>query len=298
MQKESDIPTIISHPIIIITVPVFNEEKYIKDTLDSIASQTWQEFKVLISDNASTDETGSICRRYCELDDRFFYVYQSQNIGAVANFQYLLDHTDSPYFMWIGGHDLIHPDFLTIHLSKMNCNSKLCLSYSATQWIDQNGRPTRLTDGGQLANIMGPAWLRYLKSIYPLSEYTCINQLIRRSALQNIKIEKVYACDQIILSHVLYFGVSSCESRALYLAREFLHTRAETEMERVTGKKQAKVDLALYEKAYFKDFNVLFSGSPLKFLLFMLLFFCLKTRLIWHIFKYQVFPKIKHARKL
>ena len=87
-------------PTVSIGMPVYNGEKYIREALDSLLAQTFTDFELIISDNASTDDTGVICREYAARDPRVRYVRQSENRGAMANFQPVLDKARDEYFMW------------------------------------------------------------------------------------------------------------------------------------------------------------------------------------------------------
>ncbi len=97
---------------VVIGLPVFNGEKHISRALESLLAQDYGNFELLIRDNASTDETGRICRMYAERDSRVKYHRNPENIGAVANFLAVLEQAESPYFMWAAFDDLWSPDFL------------------------------------------------------------------------------------------------------------------------------------------------------------------------------------------
>ncbi|OQX09803.1 MAG: hypothetical protein BWK76_21715 [Desulfobulbaceae bacterium A2] len=87
-------------PIASIGMPVYNGEKYVRDAIDSLLQQTIANFELIISDNASSDQTESICREYAERDARIIYFRQKENIGAAANFQFVLNHAQADLFMW------------------------------------------------------------------------------------------------------------------------------------------------------------------------------------------------------
>ena len=74
-----------SQPIVSIGVPVYNTERYIAGTLDSLLAQTFPDFELIISDNASTDGTREICESYAARDRRIRYIRQSENIGLPRN---------------------------------------------------------------------------------------------------------------------------------------------------------------------------------------------------------------------
>ena len=87
-------------PLVSVGMPVYNGEEYIRDALSSLLGQTYVNFELIISDNASTDRTEEICREYAQRDARIIYFRQKENIGAAANFQFVLDHAQAGLFMW------------------------------------------------------------------------------------------------------------------------------------------------------------------------------------------------------
>jgi len=87
-------------PKVSVGMPVFNGEKFIREALDSLLAQTFTDFELIISDNASTDKTEAICRKYAIKDKRIRYVRQSKNRGGVNNFKWVLDAAVGEYFMW------------------------------------------------------------------------------------------------------------------------------------------------------------------------------------------------------
>ena len=70
-------------PRLSIGIPVYNGENYLAETLDSLLGQSYENFELIISDNASTDGTAGICRRYMKQDSRIRYICQPRNIGLV-----------------------------------------------------------------------------------------------------------------------------------------------------------------------------------------------------------------------
>lgn len=114
--------SVLDKQMISIGMPVYNGEKYIKEALDSLLSQTYRDFELIISDNASTDSTQSICESYAIKDKRIRYIRQKNNIGPAANFKYVLDQASSEYFMWAAHDDLWEPSFIEKSLSILSTN--------------------------------------------------------------------------------------------------------------------------------------------------------------------------------
>jgi glycosyltransferase involved in cell wall biosynthesis len=87
-------------PEVTIGVPVYNGAPFLEEALDSLRRQTLKAIEVVISDNASSDETPQICERFCRDDPRFRYVRQPTNIGMIANFEFVLREAKAPFFAW------------------------------------------------------------------------------------------------------------------------------------------------------------------------------------------------------
>lgn len=99
-------------PEVSIGMPVYNGAKYIREALDSLLAQTFTDFELIISDNASTDATQSICEEYARRDPRIRYVRQAENNGAITNFRFVLDCARADLFMWAAYDDLWAADYL------------------------------------------------------------------------------------------------------------------------------------------------------------------------------------------
>lgn len=117
-------------PLVSIGMPVFNGEKYIIKALDSLLNQTFSNFKLIISDNASTDNTQIICEEYALKDNRIRYVRQPENRGALFNFKFVLNNSMGKYFMWAAHDDWRTPEFLEANVSALESNLKFVASMS------------------------------------------------------------------------------------------------------------------------------------------------------------------------
>ena len=90
----------IDSSLVTIGMPVYNGARYIRRALDSILTQNFSDFELIISDNASTDETSAICLEYAKRDGRIRYVRHERNSGAAVNYNFLLEATNSKYFFF------------------------------------------------------------------------------------------------------------------------------------------------------------------------------------------------------
>src|SRR4030067_476273 len=93
-------------PAVSIGVPVYNGELHMRAALEALLAQTFTDFELIISDNASTDNTELICREYAARDTRIYYFRHEKNQGASANFQFVLDQAGGEFFMWAACDDV------------------------------------------------------------------------------------------------------------------------------------------------------------------------------------------------
>ena len=122
-------------PKITLGLLVYNGERYLGQTIDSLLSQTYGDFELLVSDNASTDGTEEICRSYAALDRRISYIRQNENIGAMGNFNYLASRATTDYFKWCAADDLIAPNFLATCIEFLESQPDFVLCQSSTRTI-------------------------------------------------------------------------------------------------------------------------------------------------------------------
>ena len=97
-------------PRLSIGLPVYNGEKYITDSIEALLGQSYTDFELIISDNASTDSTGDICRRYEKEDSRVRYFRQPQNIGLAPNHNFVVHEARGELFKWAANDDLYARD--------------------------------------------------------------------------------------------------------------------------------------------------------------------------------------------
>jgi len=89
-----------------IGMPVYNGSAYIRRALDSLLSQSFEDFELIISDNVSTDDTRDICQEYERNDPRVRYIRQKKNLGPIRNFDFVLNQSKGEYFKGAAFYDV------------------------------------------------------------------------------------------------------------------------------------------------------------------------------------------------
>lgn len=133
-------------PRLSVGLPVYNGEQYLSASLDALLGQSYGGFELIISDNASTDATPDICRRYQKLDSRVRYVRQPRNVGAAANHYFVFQESRGELFKWASADDLYAPHLLERCVGALDEFPDIVLAHSWTAAIDDDGRVTQALD--------------------------------------------------------------------------------------------------------------------------------------------------------
>ena len=132
----------INKPLVSIGLPVFNGEKFLESSIDTLLSQSYQNIEVIVSDNASTDKTQLIVERYCSKDDRVKYHRHEKNLGASLNYNSTFEMSDGKYFKWAAHDDIIHKNYIEQCVIAMEGDDSLSLVHPLTGQIDGKGAVT------------------------------------------------------------------------------------------------------------------------------------------------------------
>ena len=126
-------------PRISIGLPVYNGERYLRETLGSLLGQTFGDFELILSDNASTDGTEAICREYAAVDPRVRYVRQPRNLGANENYNQVVRMSRGPFVKWSAHDDVCAPRYLERTVPVLEREGDAVLCHSRPVLIDERG---------------------------------------------------------------------------------------------------------------------------------------------------------------
>lgn len=201
-------------PKVSIGMPVYNGDAFIREALDSLLAQTFTDFELIISDNASTDDTQLICQEYAANDCRIRYVRQSRNIGAAANFQFVLKQAVGKLFMWAAADDSWDPRFISLNIDNLTGNKRLIGSIGRVLFCDGE---TVCYCSTAVSSIRGPIWKKLALFLRNPSDNSRFYSLFYRDALINIGdyCLSFYAADWLLVAKVLTIGDLGCVDEVL-----------------------------------------------------------------------------------
>jgi hypothetical protein len=126
-------------PRVSIGLPVYNGARYLRAAIESILAQTFTDFELIICDNASTDQTQSICTAFAARDPRVRYHRNPENIGAAGNFNLAFKLSRGEFFKWAAHDDLHEPNYLARCVALLDADPSAVLSHTGTRVIDDAG---------------------------------------------------------------------------------------------------------------------------------------------------------------
>lgn len=219
-----------------IAIPVFNEIRFIEDTLRSVINEGDE---IVISDNASTDGTSEIIARFCKKYKHIKHIRHKKNMGSLRNFQFAIEQCQGEYIRLLGAHDLIskdstksmlrifekYPDAISVYSSK-------CVA------IDENNMPMPifaknidLTISSSIHRV-----LNFLLNATEFINYSIFYSLYKRDYIQSINkwsILKNGSNDIEFLCRMAYLGkLYSDETSQIYIRGINLGTTIERKSER------------------------------------------------------------------
>jgi glycosyltransferase involved in cell wall biosynthesis len=129
-----------------IGLPVYNGEDYLAESLEALLGQTFEDFELIISDNASTDGTPDICHRYANQDSRIRYIRQPQNIGLSPNHNFVVNEARGELFKWAAADDLYGRDLFQCCVQALDDRPDVVLAHAWEAAIDAKGTVTQSLD--------------------------------------------------------------------------------------------------------------------------------------------------------
>ena len=193
-----------SNPQVTIGLPVYNGARYLEAAIQSILNQTYENFELLISDNASTDSTRDICLAFAARDKRVVYHRQERNIGAGPNHNFCGRRASGKYFRWASDDDLLEPGYLAKCIVPLEREPDAVLCHSQTRIIGDKGEGI----AAHLAGLDSPSAASRFGAVI-LKPHWCVEVfgLIRTSALAKTNLEAPYfGGDKTLLAELSLLG--------------------------------------------------------------------------------------------
>lgn len=207
-------------------MPLYNAEKYLEGTLQSVLEQSFSEFELIISDNGSNDRTQEICRDFAAQDKRIRFYQNETNLGAAINFNRTFHLASGAYFKWIAYDDPIAPTYLEKCVALLQTEPDAVMCYPRTVLIDGEGQVIEYHDDG--FDLRSPQPHQRFRQYFHSSAWCHpVFGLVRSSVLrQTVLIGSYPSSDRVLLGDLALRG--KCCELPEHLAYRRLHSEIST----------------------------------------------------------------------
>jgi glycosyltransferase involved in cell wall biosynthesis len=230
-----------------IGIPLFNEAPFIEAAIRSAAPQCET---LLVADNCSTDGSVEICNALAAEYSNLVFINHGSNQGATSNFRFVMDRADSPYFMWLGGHDWIPTDYVRLLRRVLDSDPLATLAFGDVAHMSCAGKEVSryqyfFSDGLAQEHSVD----RFLCIVKFLHDCSLIHGLARTASLKSVWEEMNFlGGDHVLLAKLVLAG------KFLYVPNTFLFRRdvhatysPQSQLERITGTTQTR-KVVTYER--------------------------------------------------
>jgi glycosyltransferase involved in cell wall biosynthesis len=207
----------VANSLVSVGLATYNGEPCVRETLDSLLAQTHDDLELVVSDDASSDATYSICREYAARDERIRLYANPENLGGYGNFNRTLALARGDYFMWAAQDDRWDPRMLETCLALLRSDPRVVLAYPRGLLVDAAGKPidhvTDEIDTRALDPVDVPAYV-----LANLRSYHVFFGLSRASALRRLRgLRDVYsACVPTVVGLALQGSLAQVPETMFY----------------------------------------------------------------------------------
>ena len=217
-----------ARPRVGIGATLFNRAKYLKQALDSLLGQSFTDFRLVLLDDGSTDETEQICREYAARDPRVTYVRNHERLGMVGAwkraFELATSDSSVEYFAWASDHDRWNEHWLRTLVAELDAHPGAVLAYPLTQRISPEGsplaKPARFFETGGITDVQS-RWLA-LSASRSVAAGDMVYGLARVDAMKNAGVfREVLTPDRLLMAELTIQGEILQVPQVLWYRRQF-----------------------------------------------------------------------------
>jgi glycosyltransferase involved in cell wall biosynthesis len=192
-----------NQPLVSIGLPTYNRAEPLRRAVESVLSQDYQNIELIISDNASTDETEALGSEFARHDGRVRYLRQSTNQGPAFNFSAVLEQAQGEFFMWLGDDDWLDPGYISECAQVLARHPEYELVGARAKYFRDSGfafaeQPINLEDDSGSERVVS-----YFRKVATNGLFYGV---MRREVLSALGLQKVIASDWLLLAQVSYLG--------------------------------------------------------------------------------------------
>jgi len=208
-----------TQPRISIGMPAYNSAATIGVAIESLLAQSFGDFELIVSDNASTDATREIVEDLARRDRRIRYLRHNENIGANLNYTHAFAQSSGEFFKWSSSSDWCAPEFLAACLKSLEPKAEAVLAAPRTRLFE--GEPSNYREYTHDVEILDATPSQRLQHLLQdLRLNNVMNGLIRSKALRTTRLIRPYfGADVVLMGHLTLLGAFLFVDAPLYYRR-------------------------------------------------------------------------------
>jgi glycosyltransferase involved in cell wall biosynthesis len=253
-------------PLVSIGVPIYNGERFLSRALNSLLDQSVSDMEIVISDNASTDNTQAICEDFVRRDSRIRYIRQKWNIGAPRNWNVVVHESSGVFFKWASASDYCDRTMVELCIGELRSDPGTVLCYGRTMLVDENEEPIEEFSGDE--SIDHDRVSRRFEQVctrMSLNNAQC--GIFRLDTLRRTRLDRLYPSGDIaLMAELALYGRFRLIDKVLLFRRQsrktFTSMMTPLERQRVYDP-EAKAPMKLILARRYLDYMVSISRAPI-----------------------------------
>lgn len=213
-------------PLVSVGIPTYNRGHLIKRCIDSVLNQDYLNIEIVISDNASTDDTSLMCQELCKQSERIKYIRQPTNYGPTRNFKEVLAHSHGEFFMWLADDDYLDSSYVSKCVNFLQENPDYSLACGQTFYFRENNKQEFSEEEfifeGERLNLWQEKATERVKAYYQqVLDNGVFYGLYRRNQLLRVPMNHTMGGDWLFIASIAFLGkVKTLENVSLKRSRQ------------------------------------------------------------------------------
>ena len=212
-------------PLVSISIPTYNGAKHLRASVDSVLTQTFKDFALVLIDDFSSDETWRIAQEYARLDSRVLAIRNSKTLGLVGNFNRCIDVAQGRYVCVWHQDDVMMPQNIENKVALLETHPQVGFVHSNVLMIDEEGHV--LSEHWEIdsrRDYVAAGREFFLKMMEPGKNYVCCPSVLARrecyEKLGNFRSELYFTCDwEMWMRLSLYYDVGCLGAPLIHFRR-------------------------------------------------------------------------------
>jgi glycosyltransferase involved in cell wall biosynthesis len=207
-----------SEPLVSVCIPTYNRAQKLQRAVNALFNSTYKNLEIVISDNASSDDTETVCIALEKLDSRIKYYRHPENLGPTANFEFARSQATGKYFLWHGDDDHLNSNYIRTCIAELENDPSLVLVSGVAAYHQGDGDISSY--GNVIQSTPESPMLRVIKYLWLVTDNSIFCGAYRRSDVEECTMPNCLAGDWIWMAEVLLKGKAKVLP-IVYLYRQY-----------------------------------------------------------------------------